>query len=292
MLSDPRVLYGIDCIAVRSRADGLPIGILKVVSQAQLPLSAEPQKLYAGSNPYPWASEAGQVDTELSFKVKALPNFLFEIFLGASVTAASTDTAGTISTATNKKGTSVISNVGLAAISIKSAVKANLKFGKYVIRAATATTLEIFMLSDIDANRGVPVKYLNDSLKLDLPTITIVQATDTDIDALGIALEGGAGVIGMTVGDTAEFEVLPPSSESSIIIVGQQNAVMPEFAATLYSQKRATGEMFEVDVPRAQGSGMPLNMNEKAWSEADLNMALLYDSAVGYVYKARHIKPA
>jgi hypothetical protein len=292
-LADPRILYGVHSISPYSRTDGLPYGILKVIGSANLALSSDLEQLFAGSNKYAWAAENKTVSTELTAKVKAYPGFLFSLFLGASVTDAGADTAGTTSTLTNKYGSSVVNaSTGIASVSVLAASKANLKFGKYVVKVLTSTTVGIYLLSDIDITRGTDAVYTDDTLALTLSTITITSGADTNVADLGIKFSGGSGTIGMTVGDTATFEVLPPSTKSSSIVVGKSTDTFPAFGAVLLSQKRATGEMFEIDAHNCVGGGLPINMEENAFSQPELKMTCLYDSAKDRVFTIRHIVPS
>lgn len=291
-LSDPRIVYGIHSISPYNRSTGLPYGILKVIGSANLALNSDLEQLYAGSNKFAWAAENKTVSAELTAKVKAYPGFLFSLFLGATVTDASADTAGTISTAANKYGTSIIAATGLASVAIKSAQKANLKFGKYVLKALSSTTLGVYLVSDIDITRGTDVSYDDDNLKLSLSTVTISTGAAVDIDSLGLTITGGASATAFVVGDTATFEVLPPSTKSSSIVVGQSTDTFPAFGALLLAQKRATGEMFEIDAHNCVGGGLPINMEENAFSQPELKMACLYDSSLNRVFTIRHILPS
>lgn len=291
-LSDPRIIYGIHSISPYSRTDGLPFGILKVIGSANLALSSDLEQLFAGSNKYAWAAENKTVSTELTAKVKAYPGFLFSLFLGATVTDVGVDTAGTTSTLTNKLGTSVVATAGIASVAVLAASKANLKFGKYVVKVLTSSTVGIYLLSDIDISRGTDAVYTDDTLALTLSTVTITAATDTDIASLGIKLVGGAGPISMTVGDTATFEVLPPSTKSTSIVVGKSTDTFPAFGALLLAQKRATGEMFEIDAHNCVGGGLPVNMEETAFSQPELKMTCLYDASLDRVFTIRHILPS
>ena len=292
-LANPRIIYGVHSISPYSRTDKLPYGILKVVGSANLALSSDLEQLFAGSNKYAWAAENKTVATELTAKVKAYPGFLFSLFLGATVTDASADTAGTVSTLTNFLGTSLMSaTTGIASVSVLTASKANLKFGKYVAKVLTSTTIGIYLLSDIDIARGTDAVYTDDTLQLTLSTITIATGADADIASLGLKFTGGSGTIGMTIGDTATFDVLPPSSKSSSIVVGKSTDTFPAFGALLLSQKRSTGEMFEIDAHNCVGGGLPINMEENAFSQPELKMTCLYDSALDRVFTIRHIIPS
>lgn len=290
-LSDPRIIYGIHSISPYSRTDGTPYGILKVVGSADIALSSALEQLYAGSNKYAWAAENKTVNAEFKAKVKAYPGFLFSLFLGSTVTDVGVDTSGTISAPVNKKGTSVIAAAGLATIAVLSASKANLKFGKYILKALTSSTLGIFLLSDIDITRGTAAVYTDDTLLL-VDAISIATTVATNITDLGLVLTGGATTTAFVVGDTATFEVLPLSTKSTRIVVGQSTDTFPAFGALLLSQKRATGEMFEIDAHNCVGGGLPINFTENAFSQPDLTVACLYDSSQNRVFTIRHILPS
>lgn len=291
-LSDPRIVYGIHSITPRNRTTGLPYGILKVIGSANLSLNSDIEQLYAGSNKFAWAAENKTVASELTAKVKAYPGFLFELFLGATVTDAGADAAGTVSALTNKKGTSLQSaTTGISAIAVKAAQKANLKFGKYLLKVLTSTTVGLFALSDIDSKRGTDIEFTNDTLLVTLTIATITTGGTIAMDAVGLELTGGSGAIAMVVDDTASFEVLPPSSKSSNIVVGGSADTFPAFSALLLAQKRATGEMFEIDAHNCVGGGLPINLEETAFSQPELKMTCLYDSALDRVFTIRSIFP-
>jgi hypothetical protein len=290
-LSDPRIVYGIHSISPRSRSTGLPYGTLKVIGSANLTLNSDIEQLYAGSNKFAWAAESKTVSSELTAKVKAYPGFLFELFLGATVTDAGSDTAGTISTLTNKNGSSMVAATGLASVTVLTASKANLKFGKYVIKATGATGFTIYALSDIDFARGTAAVFTDDTLAV--ATVSGVSTgANSDVAALGLRFTGGASATAFTTGDTATFEVLPPSSKSSNIVVGAAAATFPAFSALLLAQKRATGEMFEIDAHNCVGGGLPINMEENAFSQPELKMTCLYDSTLDRVFTIRTIYPS
>lgn len=290
-LADPRIIYGIHSISPYSRTDGMPYGILKVIGSAALALTSDLEQLYAGSNKYAWAAENKTVSTELTAKVKAYPGFLFQLFLGATVTDAGADTSGTTSTLTNKYGSSMLAATGLASVGVLSASKANLKFGKYVIKATTSTAFKIYLLSDIDISRGTDGAYVDDTLEV--ATVTGVSTgANSDVADLGLRFVGGASATAFVVGDTATFEVLPPSSKSSSIVVGKSTDTFPSFGALLLAQKRATGEMFEIDAHNCVGGGLPISLEENAFSQPELKMSCLYDSALDRVFTIRHIFPS
>jgi len=291
-LSDPRIIYGVHSISPYSRADKMPYGILKVIGSANIALNADLDQLYAGSNRFAWAAESKTVSAELTAKVKAYPGFLFALFLGATVTDSTADTAGAVTTLTDAYGSSVVDAVtGIASVSVKAAQKANLKFGKYVVKALTSSTIGVYLLSDIDITRGTDVVYADDTLKLTLSTVTITSGAGTDIDELGLTFTGGSGTIALVTGDTATFEVKPPSTKSTEVIVGKSTDTFPAFGALLLSQKRSTGEMFEIDAHNCVGGGLPINFEENDFSQPELKMTCLYDSSLNKVFTIRHLVP-
>ncbi len=294
-LSDPRILYGVHSISPYSRADKTPYGILKVIGNANLALTSAIDELYGGANKYAWAAENKTVSTALKCKVKAYPGFLFTLFLGATVTDTGVDAAGTVTAPVNAQGTSAFGAVGVASIAVKAAKKANVKFGSFVAKVLTSSTLGIFLLSDIDATRGGTgngVAFTDDTLLLALATVTITATVGTDIDSLGLTLTGGAGPILMVVGDTFTFTTQPLSTKSSSIVVGRSTDTFPAFGALLLSQKRATGEMFEINAHNCVGGGLPIDFAENAFSQPELAMTCLYDSALDRVFTIRSVEPS
>lgn len=292
-LANPRIVYGIHSISPYNRTSKMPYGILKVVGSANLALSADLEQLFGGSNKFAWAAESKTISTELTAKVKVYPGFLFELFLGASVTDSGVDASGTISTPVDATGGTVIDAVtGLATITvIPTTGAANLKFGKYVLKATSASAFKIYLLSDIDIARGTLGAYVNDSLEVSGPH-TVVSAANTDVAAYGLRFGGGSGTIALVIGDTATFEVKPPSASSSLIKVGSSTTSLPNFGALMLGQKRATGEMFEIDALNCVGGGLPMNLEEQAFSQPELKMTCLYDATEDAVFKIRHILPS
>lgn len=291
-LSTPRSTYGIHSVSPYSRTDGLFYGIMKVLDSSSLSLSAEQNDLTGGSNKYPWASEDGAVSAEMSLKVGQMEDFMFELFLGKAPTATTAETSGNVSTLTNKKGTSVVAATGIASVSaIASTGPANLKFGRYVVKVITSTTVKVYASTDADFARGTDAEYADDALSVTASALTITTGADTDIAALGVKLVGGAGTIGMTVGDTATFEVRPINAKTSVVRIGAAADVFPEFGCVIMAQSRSNGEMFEVDAFRCKASGMPIGFETFAWNKPEVKAKLLYDSVKNGVFDIRHVTP-
>ena len=289
-LTQPRSIYGVHSVAPYNRSTGLFYGIMKVLDSSSIALSAEQVDLYGGSNKFPWASEDGNVSAEMSLKISQLEDFMFELFLGKAPTATSSETAGNISTAVNKNGSTMIAATGsLTPIVIPTTGAANLKFGKYVIKATAATDFDIFMSSDIDhARGGSDASYSNDLLKVGAVT-GMATGANSDVASLGLRFTGGASATAFTTGDTATFEVRPVNTRSSTVTIGAAADVFPEFGAILMAQKRSSDELFEIDAFRCKASGMPINFEAKAWNKPEVKAKLLYDSAKDGLFSMRHV---
>lgn len=289
-LSNPRAIYGIHSVTPYSRTTGLPYGMLRVLAGSQLALAGDLVELRGGSSKYPWAIEDAAINCEMSLKVKEYPDFLFELFLGKAPTSATADTSGAVTALTNKNGSSCMhATTGIASVSVKAAEKADLKFTRYVVVVTGAEAVDVYAMSNIDFARGVDKDFVNNALKITASPLTIVASTAVEIPDFGLELTGGSGTIGMTVGDTATFEVKPPSSESMSVRVGATTNTFPEFGAILVAQRRSSNEMFELDAFRCKGVGLPIAFDENKWSEADIKAKIFYDSAKDGIFDVRNI---
>jgi hypothetical protein len=291
-LSQPRQVFGVHSVSPYSRVTGEFYGIIKVLEGSTIALTGDLVKSTGGSNRFPWAVEEGLLSAEISLKVKEYPDFLFELLLGVAPTAGSAEASGNCSTLTNKKGSSTMhATTGIASAAVKASAKADLKFGKYVVKVVSATTVDVYASTDVDFSRGTDKTYESDLLKITASALTIVAATATEIPGFGIELTGGSGTIGMTTGDTATFEVRPINTKSSSVIIGANADEFPEFGAIVMAAKRGNGEMFELDCYRCKGIGLPIALQANAFSEAEIKMEAFYDSTLNGVFKMRHVTP-
>lgn len=290
-LSQPRNIFGIHSVSPYNRTTGLPYGILKVLDSSSLSLTGETIPLMGGSNKYAWAVEDGAITGEMSLNFSQYEDFVFELFLGKAPTANSAETAGNVSTLTNKNGTSLVSaTTGIASIAATSADEADLKFGRYVLKAASATTFDVYALSDVDFSRGTDASYQNDALKVNASPYTVTSGGTTAIPELGLTITGGSGTIGMTTGDTATFQVRPINTKSMTVkIGGSADSTFPEFGCIAIAQKRGTQEMFEADVFRCKAAGLPIGFEMNAWSKAEVKVNVFYDSARDGVFELRSV---
>lgn len=292
-LTAPRVIFGVHSFTPYSRSTGLFMGIIKCLSGSSLSLAGELVKLNGGSSKYPWAVEEGKISAEMSLKVKEYPDFLFELFLGTAPTATTAETTGNVSTLTNKYGSTCMSaTTGIASVLALSGSETDMKFGKYVVKVVSATTVDVYFSSDADISRGTNGTMQSDTLKITATALTITAATPTTVPNFGIKLTGGSGTIGMTTGNTATFEVRPINDKGTSVTIGSTASDFPEFGAIIMGQKRSNGEMTEIDCFRCKGVGLPLAFNEGAYSEAEIKVEAFYDSTLDGVFKMRNVSPS
>jgi len=291
-LSQPRAIFGVHSVSPYNRTTGEFYGILKVLGGSSLALSGELIELMGGSSKYSWAVEDGRIDAELSLKVREYPDFVFELFLGKSPTANTAEASGSAGAIANKKGASCVhATTGITSV-LTTGTAADLKFGKYVVKVASATTLDVFFSSDADMARGTNGEYQSDLLKINATALTITSGGTTAIPSFGLSFNGGSGAIGMTTADTATFEVRPISSKSMTVSIGSSfDSTFPEFGAIIMSQKRGNQEMFEIDALRVKAVGLPLGFEENSFSEAEIKAKCFYDSTQDAVFKIRTVSP-
>lgn len=288
----PRHLFGIHSILFVSRVDKLPKGpLIKVLSSGGVELTSDFEDLSGGSEKFVLASEPKLITTELKFTTKDYADFLFELFLGASVTSNSAEASGNVGSITNVKGTSAFNaTTGIASVAATGADEADLKFGKYIVKVKSATEINIVITSDIDFDRGTDVAYQDDSLEV-LTADLVIPNTGGTVTAndLGLEFTGGSGTVLMVVGDTAEFDVRPINTKSSVISIGAANTTFEEFGAFVYAQKRSNGEYFEIELFKCVGAGLPMNLAEKVFAEAELTIKVLKDFALDRVMEIRSL---
>jgi len=162
----------------------------------------------------------------------------------------------------------------------------NVKFGRYFVKATTANKLEIFTLSNVDFGVGVKAEFLDDTFKV---ADVSLGEKGVDIANLGLNFKKGSGTI--EEGDSAAFDVWPQSeSGSAEVVIGGLSDVYQEFGAIVVGQKGSDGSIFELDIFRCKGIGLPISFEEKAWSEAEITAKALYDPARQGIFKMRYLQ--
>ena len=278
-----RINYGIHSICPFRISDGLPYGILKVLGGGTLSLTSDFEELFGGSNKFAWAVEAKTISTEWTASVKSMPDFMFELFLGASVATTAASATGTVGAMANVLNASVQdAATGIASVALKTGSEADLKDGVYIVKAVSATTVDVYALTDIEFKKLGAVNelsYIDEALKVNAAPLTIVAATAVEIVGLGVELTGGSGTIAMTVNDTARFEIKSAHNGVSTISIGASATIFPEHRQLCLGAKRANGDTFEMELYRVVGSGMPIPFEEQTFAIPELSMKLIQDSA-------------
>ena len=290
-LSAPRAFFGIHSITPYSRSDGTFYGTLKVLENSSLSLSGETIDLLGGSSKFPWGSEDGAITAEMSLAFSEYPDFVFTLFLGNAPTTNAAEAAGSVTAITNVKGTSVVSGAnGSDAIEITSGDAADVKFGKYIIKATAAQVFDLYVDSDVDIGRGTDGSYTNDALLI--ASGLSVASGDAIVADWGLTFSK-VGTPAFTTGDTAEFYARPINTSSMDVTIGSQaNQSFPNFGAIIMGQKLGSGEMIEAEAYNCKAVGMPLNFARNAYSSAEVTVKMLYDSAKDGVIAVRWIQPS
>lgn len=290
-LSAPRNLFGIHSATLYNVNSGIYYGTLRDLKSGSLAITGDLVELRGGANPYLWNIQDGNKSAELTLAGNSYPDFLYELLLGKAPTSVAAEASGNASTLTDKYGTTVVGATGLLG-TVTVSTAADLKFGKYLIKATGVAAISVYWSSNIDALRGTDAsEYTDDTLLIQ--TITGVGSGSTHvITNHGLTLTAGASAGAMTAGDTATFEVRPVTlGTNSTVLIGGINDVHPQFGAILYTAQLDTGEMFEIDVFKLRASGMSLGGEEKAFGSWSVTAKAMYDSARLGICSVRHIKP-
>jgi hypothetical protein len=286
-LSSPRAFFGIHSVSPYSRTDGSFFGELRVLESSSISLSGETIDLLGGSSKFPWESADGSITAEMSLAFSEYPDFVFELFLGNAPTNNAAETGGSVSGFANVKGSTVKHAAnGIDAVELTGGDTADLKFGKYILIAASSNTVDLYLSSDIDIGRGTDGSYTNDSL---LVAAGLSVASGDAVDGtFGLTLSK-VGTPAFTTGDTAEFYIRPINTDSMDVTIGQQaNQSFPDFGAMIYGQKKG-GQMVEIEAYKCKAVGLPLGFTRNTYSSAEVTVKMLYDSAKDGVFRIRWI---
>ena len=287
-LSQPRSVFGVHSITPYSRTTGLPYGEARVVGGSTFTLEGDTIELRGGANRSAWQIEDGDIKAELAFSVSEYPNWLFELFGGKAPTVGSAEPSGAISALTDKYGTTVVGATGLLA-TITASTAADLKFGRYAVKATGVAAFTLYALSDIDFARGASLDFTDDTLAI--ATVTGVGTGSTHvITGLGITFTAGASAGAMTIGDTATFEIKPINTFNRDVKIGGSNDIFPEFGCLAYAQKSGSGAVFEIEAYKCKAIGLGLGAERKVFAASDYTAKLAYDSVQNALCRIREVE--
>ena len=291
--TSPVTVWGVHSVTLFDRATFLPVTKeLKVIGEFTLPFEASIEPLYGGSNRFAWEAEAKTFNTDVTMTLKQFDETLYNALSGATIVTGSAEASGFVTTATNIKGTSLIASTGLASVSLKSGKTADLKAGIYVLKVASATTIDAYALTTMDFSAGSALTVQDDAMKITATPITITTGGAVEIPYTGIQMTGGAGTVAMTIGDTAMFEVRPANVANSQVTIGAGTTILNKYGLQFSAMKKSTGEVWYGYAPKIQVSGFNTPLKEMAWANGSDKLTMMYDSnydAVCYLRRSTRV---
>ncbi len=268
--------FGIHSACFYDRDTGIPISILKIIGEANFDMKADYADLEGGSQMFSWDSELTKIGSEISLTGREYEPNTMAMLMGATLTENAAEATGAIDGYANVNGSSIKNaTTGIASVDVTGADSADLKEGKYIIKATGAQAVSIYALTDVDFANGTD-EVLDDNFGL-VETGVSVSATAA-IANFGLTLTKGSGTVALTIGDTAEFYVRKPNKKSYELPFGSSSSNYQEVGVLLAGQKQADGSITTLEIYRAKVAGFPISFKEKAWSEWSLTIKVNYDS--------------
>ncbi|MGR3219272.1 MAG: hypothetical protein ACUZ8H_05560 [Candidatus Anammoxibacter sp.] len=292
VLSTPQALFGVHSVTAYNPDTRIPFGIAKVVGSVSFANSGEIIDLFGGSNLYPFKKEPGVIDASGTFVFREYPDWAFEAFLGKAATTNAAEASGSVDTIANRNGTSVVASTGIASIGVKGGSEADVKSTRYVVKAASATTVDVYAMSDADFGVGTDLTFVDDTLKITASPLTITQSGAVDIPNTGLELTGDSGVIAMVTGDTASFISRAINDGSTEVIIGSTTQTFIDVGLVFHGQRQKDGTIMSIDIFRALGIGIPFNFSEKAFSDVEIPWGAQFDSTRNGVFDYIRVKDA
>ena len=162
--------------------------------------------------------------------------------------------------------------------------EADVKSTRYVVKAVSATTVDVYAMSDADFGVGNDLSFVDDSLKITASALTITQSGAVDIPNTGLELTGDSGVIAMTTGDTASFISRAINDGSTEVIIGSTTQTFIDVGLVFHGQRQKDGTVMSLDIFRALGIGIPFNFTEKAFADVEIPWGAQFDSTRNGVF--------
>jgi len=281
-LSNPIGIYGIQQATIIDRVTNAMCGLV-VLGDFDNQNTEPLVPLYGGGSVFPYEVASGHADAKLKMTVKQYDLNALK-YLGGSISTSFTENlsgeaSGFVSTLANLAGSSVMSaTTGIASVGIQTS--ANPSFGTYIVKAVSATTVDVYLDNNLDG-----VTYIDDSLKITASPLTITATSVTNIPGTGLKLTGGSGTIGMTTGDMASFSARPENTYNFEYHGGAPGVSKPEFTLRVFTEKLSGNKYRYIEYPRVKGNGISFKNKEKNWSDFDSELMVLFDATVGYAYR-------
>ena len=218
---------------------------------------------------------------ELSLTFREYPDFVYQVFLGAPAVTNAAEAGGSASSPENKSGALIEATTGIADISVEAGAEADLKTTKYIVKAVGAATIDVFSAHS--------AAFLSDDLKIASAILVPDAGGTVSIPGTGLEITGGSGTVALSVGDTAAVETKAINSSSYDVTVGATADSVPDFGAIVVSAKDG-GALTELDLYRCRAGGLPISLNENAYSEASVTAECYYDSVRDGVFSMRRVE--
>jgi hypothetical protein len=284
---NPRGLFGVHDVRFYNRSTGESISHLRVLGDVNPEFTAEIEKLMGGSQMFSWDSEIKSFEASLKITAKEYDGETMAMLLGGENTSYAADSDGDVLDEANVYGTSVIdATTGIATVTVESGEEDELKEGWYVIKAVSATTVDIYAYSSANFSRGTDLSFQDDDGKITASPLTITASTAVSVPDLGVELTGGSGTIGMTTGDTARFYIQKPHGGAYSVKFGQASMNFDEIGVVIAAQTSA-GMTTYLHFYRCKAAGMAIPMVEKGYATYDITVEPMYDSDVDGVGEFR-----
>jgi len=279
----PLTSFGIHQATFKDKADNTWTAA-KILGSLEVDLKQEAIDLEGGSSIVAWGSAPGRASGEMTLTIKdykkELLKFLAPYKEGSITETATGNAAGALSAIVNLVGASLVDATnGVASISVGTAT--DLSAGKYKVVCTGAATLDIYSDNDVEGK----VSYQDSTLKINTASLTIPSSSTVEFQ--GIVFAGGAGIIGMTTGDIATFEVTPINNYVLEYEFGKAGACQREFELCAFSECES-GKLIQTIYPRcvAFASILP-NHLENDWSSIEATIKVLQPTEAGIDYVAK-----
>lgn len=287
----PLTNFGVHQVTFTDIDDPSIMGTGKIIDNVTPDNNQEMIDLNGGSSAYSWASAPGLATGEIALVLKQYDKNILK-FLNSNladetniVENASGDATGFTSAIVDAKGVSVVdAATGIASIAVDSSTVADLAFGDYAALAVSATTIDLYLNTDISGK----APYIDENLKITATPITI-PGTGGTVVSNGVEFTGGSGSVAFVTGDVATFSVRPINTYNLTNFIGKVGAAPKEFTLDVFSEN-INGRIRQATYPRViAAAGGNLKFLTKEFSMIETTLKILQPCLVDYVGKETYL---
>lgn len=275
----PWTSYGIHDIRLYDRSTGLSLGHWRVLGDVNNEFNAEYEKLMGGSQVFPWDSAVKEFSSSVKATVKEYNADATALLLGGSLTEYPEDAAGDVIGEANVQGTSCLNAttgvVGATVVATTGA--ADLKEGYFVVKAVSATTVDVYYYNSATFARGTNASFQDDDGKITATPLTIETDTAVAVPNFGLELTGGSGTIALVTNDTFRGFVQQPHGGAYSIKFGEEITEFPDVGVVIASTYEG-GDLTELILYKCKVAGTSIPFLEKGYSVFDVNIEPSYDA--------------